>query len=249
MAILNNTGLSKRREANGQGILEGTVMLTIVVPLLLIFVAGLVNIFAVMTYSAKLNLICSESLKWRNENLYWLGMRRNDVELGKATDSARNMACAMAANAGIVLHPNDVDFEPVTLEANGQSFEGTQCLVRARNIRLPFAGSAGFPLLSELKSSASIAAVPVPPPVVVGFDTNMDWPNPNGRNACYYVPCYGAVHSSTNDPSSAKLGPIPGTSQPIPMPHPSVYQYPTFGVGNVGQLMLSNQGHVGIGER
>jgi hypothetical protein len=225
------------RNTRGQGLVEGTVALCLIIPIGFMFIAGFVNLFAITTCSSKLNLIASETVKWRSENLYWMGMKRNDVDQDKATDSAQSMAIAMAAAAGIQLSKSDVVIQEVTLQGGGNSFPGEQCTITVRNFKAPFANIPGFPLLMPIASTVALSAAPVPPPGILGIDTNMNWPNPSGANACFYVPSYGAEYSPTNKPNGY-AAPIP--SMHYPQPDGSINNYPVVGIGNVGTYIDSN---------
>lgn len=228
-----------RRKPSGQGLSEGVATLCIIIPILLVFILAMVNVYAIITYNTKLNLIATEALKWRREDKFWLGMQRyptgSEQDL-KAKESAKKMALAMAGAAGIDLAMEDVQIEDKTVSGNGQSMEGVECRITSRSFKFPFADVPGFPLLFKPSVAVSLAAVPVAPPVVVAFDTNMNVNNPSGENVCYYVPCYGAIWSSTNK-LEATRGPLIGTGGPVPMPDGTIHRYPVFGIMNVGQLL------------
>ncbi len=203
--------MRRMRTATGQALAESTASLCILLPIGILLILGFVNVFAVLLNSSKLNFIAMEAVKYRQDNIYWLGMKRQDPE-GKlkeqADKTAAKIAVQIARAAGIDLVEKNVTFKERETEASGTDLPTTieECTVTPSGYRLPFAGVPGFPAFWSPSVTVAIAAAPVPPPCAFIFDVNYQpgkldneqSNNPKGANTGILVPAYGAMWGPTN---------------------------------------------------
>ncbi len=221
--------MRKTRKASGQALAESTAALCILLPIGILMILGFVNVFAVMLNSSKLNFIAMEAVKYRQDNIYWLGMKRQDPE-GKlrqrADATAAKMAVQIARATGIVLTEKGVKFSEREATESGSDLPITieECTVTPSGYRLPFAGVPGFPALWSPSVTVAIAEAPVPPPCAFVFDVcyqpgKLDGEqsnNPAGANTGILVPAYGAIWGPNN---SGKAGAFPVPDMPdVPVP-------------------------------
>jgi len=209
------------RKASGQGLVESTAGLCIILPIGMFMICGFVNVFAMMLNGSKLNFIAMEAVKYRQEHVYWLGMRRQDDGSLKdrADQTAAKMAVQMAKSMGIGLSIENVKFNerevpaaegelPITME---------ECSLTPNGINLPFAGIPGFKSFFNPSVKVAVAEAPVPPPCAFILDVNYQpgkgdleqTNNPMGSNTGILVPAYGASWGPTNKPPGGIATSIP----------------------------------------
>jgi hypothetical protein len=211
-----------RRQQAGQALAEGAASLVIFIPIALIMIIGLVNVFAMTVYSTKLNLIATEVVQFRRDNRYWLGMERTDITPEEATAKAQQLAYDLGAEAGIDLNA------PVFTEvpaAGVDSVSLLRCTLTARGFKLPFPGAPGFPAIFAPSATITVPAVPVPPPCVVILDSHytpgasdidqLNFANKGSlANAGFVFPCYGGEWSPGAPAPGVTIPDQPNVPQP-----------------------------------
>jgi hypothetical protein len=225
--MTNKRNESKQRKLSrtqaGQGLLEGVCALMLIVPTAVALVMFFINIYAIMTIDTKLTFIANEAVKWRTDNIYWLGMERQNVDKEQADRKAQALAVAIANASGIPVNSKDVVLEPITLTSDGEPIMGEKCTITVTSFRLPFGGGAIFPLSIPRKVTAVSASAPVPPPAIALLDTHH---TPFGSDAQQMqsksdagilIPSYGG---SWKTDSFSQAVPIPDLPN-VPVPNPS----------------------------
>jgi hypothetical protein len=213
-------GTLRGRRQLGQGLAESTAALVILLPIGMFLICGFVNVFGIMLFSSKLNFIAQEAVKYRQENIYWLGMRRQDPDgsLAKRADAtAAQIAVLMAQAAGINLPPSNVVFTSNDVQGPNGPITLETCTLTPTGFKLPFAGIPGLPSFFNQSTSVTTAEAPVPPPCAALFDVSYvpgasdagQLNNPKGANAGILLPCYGAAWNSQNTPGGIGAVQIP----------------------------------------
>lgn len=217
MRRAHNRARASRRNASGQGLLEGACGTAV---LMTVFVAILtlgVNIYTVLTVDTTLRLVAMESAKLREEYTFFLGQRRNDIAEQTARDNARAFAVALCKANGLAVRSNDVNFNDVI----NADQSGTRCTIRLKQLKLPYGGGA-FPLILAREVSVVVARMNVPAPALVDINANSE-----GGTVTVRVPGYGAfrgIQTATtangrfalNRPDLFQATSLPG----VPMPGP-----------------------------
>lgn len=217
MKRAHSTARDRKRNASGQGILEGACGTVVI---MIVFVAVLtlgVNIYTVLTVDTTLRLVAMESAKLREEYTFFLGQRRNDIDEQTAKDNARAFAVALSNANGLAVQPNDVNFNDVI----NADQAGTRCTIRLKQLKLPYGGGA-FPLFLARQVSVVVARMNVPAPALVDINANSE-----GGTITVRVPGYGAYRGlqtattangrfAINRPELFQATNLPG----VPMPGP-----------------------------
>ncbi|MBX9685234.1 MAG: hypothetical protein K2X27_00955 [Candidatus Obscuribacterales bacterium] len=216
--------LSQTRKQKGQAIAESAAGLVLITAVLVPLIMMLVNIYNVMIFKSKLEMVAAEAAKVYEGNEWFLGMRRQDFNSGKTTEVAQNIADSLCLELGLPELNGPASFEEKTT-ADGSSY--IVCTLDA-NMGLPYVNKL-FPsfLKLEAKGVSAGEGMAVHPPAVVNFSARS---TTTGRKIGCQLPAY-ALYTDENRP----LGncSAPGA---IKMP----YSYTGYALGDNTVPMLEN---------
>lgn len=153
---MKNTRISSRSN-RGQGIVEGTVGLVMIVGAGVLVIAFMVNIHAQMLYATKAQAIAQLAAESIRKDKYWLDVtERDDYNEEKALDKARTLAGDLAIQYGM---PPVSGFDV----APAPSGEGTIQRVRVTfsGLRIPFVAGGVFPTTTSVEGIGCTVQAPI----------------------------------------------------------------------------------------
>lgn len=218
-----NKPSGKRRAAKGQALIESTVGLIMITGLAVMLIMFGVNIYNVMNYKTRLELVATEAAKVYEGNTYFLGMKRADAS--KAPSIAGDIADALCSELGLPELSSPPTFEEKSTPDGSASY--TVCTIQA-TMGLPYTQKI-FPSFVNLtaKGVSTAGGMAVHPPAVVNFEAKS---TTTGRKIGCQLPAY-ALFTDGNAPLG-NCSP-PGS---IKMP----YSYTGYAMGDNTVPMLEN---------
>jgi hypothetical protein len=192
--------MQRLRNRTGQALIEsaaGLVVLTLVFVFLTAF--GL-NVFWMLQYQAKANIVASESAKVVAADKYWLGMLRPDYNADGAKQRARDVAKALCTKLGL---PEPSEFQ--VDETSDTYADYLSVNLTLSGLKLPFGLSGVFP--GVFKTQANGASVQ--PKQAIYACMNMDCLTAEtGTYDIVSIPVYGFTkgHGQNPDPNDLNRG-------------------------------------------
>jgi hypothetical protein len=213
-SIMYNTNLRSikgggRRKYRGQALVEHTAAMFLFLPLIFLTIMFIVNVYAVITWQTKLDIVAREAVTVMRVKKYWLdSVQRADYVEEDAKEQAQSMANSVRRTLGLnAIAP--ITFKETPTEAGDLlhvtvSFSGKQ--------DLPFGGASflgitAFPAAVTLKGHG-VACIPK---TSLYSYASIAAPAPGAPGKCIlaHVPALGFSYITATTPATW-LGPVPG---------------------------------------
>jgi len=239
-----------RRRQTGQGLVEGVVGIWMVVTFTVGLLFLLLNVFYVMTYKSRVELVATEAARYIEKHNYWLGMEipaGQKPDAGTLKQQALILSNALLQKMGLPAVRNQ-DLTIQTSRINHPQLGGmasiTKVTLTVPGLRLP--GGSVLPTAINLTETGTACETAVTPYSTLNISA---WnpANPNMTRVAQ-VPCYfmvqGNMQWSYGNPNNPSLSNPSGLARPGRM---GSGRYVNWGIG-VQSLNAPGRDYMGIWE-